>query len=302
MVFVPRRSRTTTYKRKPSTGTGVLQTTARRKTFYKSRYARPARLSGSRINYQVAKAVSSAMNKVSENKIVSLTKVDEAGPVAIQTGHNVFSAAFTVGNTPTSWSGTTGLVPIGGMTFPLGNGHAHRNGKYIYLQKTHLSMKIDMDSVTNFQFPCDFRVICFKSRRAVNPVGVSQRYDQSLFLDTAGNDFGHATTGVLGTDLMLQPLNKKDWVIASDKKFTLSNPAVAGSTNLLGSSGKYAVNKTLVYSLPYFAKTEINTTTNAPADLDTNYVIVCYSSMNAQDDFASKWEVSLRGSTTYKDN
>lgn len=263
---------------------------------------KPARLTASRVNYQVAKAVNRAMDKISENKIVSLTKVDEAGPVAIQTGNPVFSKAFTIGNTPTAWAATTGLTPIGGMEFPLGDTHSNRNGKYIYLQKTHLSMKIDMDSVTQFQFPTDFRVICFKSRRANNPVGLSNRYDQTLFLDTNGNEFGHDSPGVLGTDIMLQPINKKDWVVHSDKKFTLTNPAISGSTNLMGYAGKYAVNKTMVFNLPYYAKTEIGASTNAPVDLDTNYVIVCYASMNAQDDLASKWEVSLRGSTTFKDN
>jgi len=262
----------------------------------------PARLAGSRLNYQVSKAVSRAMNNVSENKIVSCTKVDEAQPVVIQSGNNVYTQAFTIGNTPSSWSGTAGLVPIGGMTMPLGTGHAQRNGKYIYLQKTHISMKIDMDLVTQFQFPCDFRVICFKARRGNNPVGLSYRYDNSLFLDTNGGEFGHASPDVKGTDIMLQPLNRKDWVIRSDNKFTLSNPAVVSTTNIMGSSGKYPVNKTMVFNLPYYAKTEIDVTSNAPADLDTHYVIVCYASMSAQDDLASKWEVSLRGSTTYKDN
>lgn len=302
-MFVPRRPRTTKYVKKPSAARGSLTTSVKRKTFYKSRYAkRPARLTGSRINYQVAKAVSRAMNQVSENKIVSLTKVDEAGPTAIQAGNNVFTKSFTIGNTPTPWSATAGLTPIGGMEFPLGDTHSDRNGKYIYLQKTHLTMKIDMDSVTNFQFPCDFRVICFKSRRGNNPIGLSNRYDQTLFLDTNGNEFGHATTGILGTDIMLQPINKKDWVVYSDKKFTLTNPAISGSDNLMGYAGRYAVNKTMSFNLPYFAKAEISAVSNAPVDLDTNYVIVCYASMNAQDDFASKWEVSLRGSTTFKDN
>lgn len=262
----------------------------------------PARLASSRITYQVGKAVSRAMNSVSENKIVSCTKVDESQPVAIAAGHNVYTKSFTVGNTPTSWSGTAGLVPIGGMTMPLGNTHNERNGKYIYLQKTHISMKIDMDSVTQFQFPCDFRVICFKSRRGNNPVGVSYRYDKSLFLDTNGNEFGHDSPNVFGTDIFLQPLNRKDWVIRSDNRFTLTNPAVVSTTNIMGYAGKYPVNKTIVYNLPYNAKTEIDPTTNAPADLDTHYVIVCYASINAQDDASSKWEVSLRGSTTYKDN
>ena len=45
----------------------------------------PARLTNSRVNYTVAKAVSRAIDKVSENKIVPLNKVDEAAPVRIQT-------------------------------------------------------------------------------------------------------------------------------------------------------------------------------------------------------------------------
>lgn len=283
-------------------GKGTKRTSTTRK---RTGAKRPARLTASRTTYRSNKRYAQRSNGVTETKIVPLTLVDEATPVAIQaaTGANrCYTTSFTVGNVPGTWSGTTGLVPIGGMSFPLGTGHANRNGKYIYLLKTHLSMIIDMDNTTNFQFPCEFRMIVFKARRSNSPVGISRRFDQSLFLAPNGNTFGHATAGTLPTDIMLQPINKKDWVVYQDKKFQLSNPAVVSTTNIMGSTGKYPVTKTMSMNLPYFGKAEIDGSSNAPIDMDYHYVVALYARLNGQDDLPSKWEVSLRGSTTYKDN
>lgn len=273
-----------------------LRRGARRSTY-------PARLSGSRLNYTIAKQVNKAMNNVSENKVSPLSNFDEAAPAAIQPLALAYTKSFTIGTVPNAWSGTVGLSSLGGMVFPNGTGHQQRVGKYVYLQKTHFTMEIDMGIDLDYQVPTEFRVICFKARRGNNPSGITNAFANSLFISPAGNEFGHATGGINGSDLMLQPLNKKDWIIKSDRKFMLSNPATAAGSGVATSySGKYPCMKRLTFNLPYYAKTEIDSVTDAPSDLDTNYVIAVYARSLAKDSFASKWEVTTRGTTSFKDN
>lgn len=274
----------------------------RPKTGYLSKKL-PARLAGSRINYQVNKAVARAMDQVSENKLRPLTNFNEEAPAPIQSLALAYTKSFTVGTIPTVWSGTTGLSALGGMNFPNGTGHEQRVGKFLYLQKTHFTLEIDMGIDLDYQVPTEFRVICFKARRSNNPAGITNSYGDTLFISPAGNDFGHATAGINGSDLMMQPLNRKDWDIRSDRRFMLSNPTtVNGIASPASYSGKYPCMKRLTFNLPYYSKVEINNTSNAPADLDTNYVVAIYARSLAKDAFASKWEVTTRGTTTFKDN
>lgn len=273
----------------------------------RSRKSYPARLKGSRINYQVAKAVSRAMDKVSENKIIPCDTVNEVSPARIQALALATTKSFTLGNIPAVWSGVTGLQTLSGMSFPLGVGHAQREGKYIYLQKTRVTMEIDMSTIPDFSIPVEFRVICCKARRGNNPSGITNNFANTLFLGTDGNEFGHATSGINGTDLMVQPINKKDWSVRTDKKFMLTNPLL--NQDLQGSgvtttyAGKYPVFKRMVFNLPYYAKTEIDTNaSNRPADLDYNYLIIVYAKGLGKDYVADKFEINVRGSTTFKDN
>jgi len=250
--------------------------------------------------------VSRALDKVSENKIVALTNVNEFTPSPIQSLAIATTKSFTLGNIPTPWTGSTGLSSVGGMSFPQGDTHSDRNGKYIYLQKTRATLEIDMSTIPNFAPPTEFRVLCIKARRANNPSGITNRFDQTLFLDTAGNVQGHSSTGVNGTDLMCQPVNKKDWVVFHDKKFMLTNPQniqdVSGTGIHNVYAGKYPVFKRLIFNMPFNSKTEVNPVSNRPADIDYNYVIVVYAKGLGKDYLADKYECNLRGSTTFKDN
>lgn len=275
----------------------------RRRRFTSKKY--PARLRGSRMNYQINKAVSRAVNGLAENKIVACTNVNESSPSPIQTLALATTRSFTLGSIPSAWSGIAGLTSLAGMTFIQGNANNQRIGKYIYLQKTRVSVEIDMFTNASDSVPIEFRVICCKARRATNPSGITNDFSTTLFLATNGTDFGHATSGINGTDLMVQPINKKDWAVYGDRKFMLSNPAVAQDVVGTGSttyySGKYPVMKRMVFNLPFNAKTAININPAEPGDLDYNYIMVIYARSLSKDLVADKFEVNVRGSTTFKD-
>lgn len=298
--MVPRRPRTTKYVKAAGRSVGVL--TRKKTTYTRKKY--PARLSGSRANYNLAKQVSRIMNRVSENKLVPLLNSNEVAGVPIQVGALAYTKSFTLGTIPSVWSGITGLSSLSGMSFVAGTGHQQRIGRYIYLQKTHMTLELDMNVDESYMVPTEFRVICFKAKRGNNPSGITNRFDQTLFISPAGLDFGHNTSGINGTDLIVQPLNKKDWQIRFDKRFMLSNPAMANSSGSLQTaySGKYPVMKRMTFDLPFYSKCEVDNVTTEPMDVDTNYVVVIYARTLAKDAFASKWEVSTRGTTTFKDN
>lgn len=286
-----------TYKKRPVATTSKY--VPRRKKTQRPRRM-PARLQGSRSNYVINKAVSRAVNGMSENKLVPLTNFDEAVPTAIQPLAFAYTKSFAIGALPTQWVGTPGISSVGGMTFPNGTGHAQRIGKYIYLQKTHFSMEIDTQVAENC-VPTEFRVVCFKARRSTNPMGISNNFGNSLFLKPDGGNFGHQTSGINGTDLMMQPLNRKDWDVRKDTRFMLSHTALATSGPINSqSSGKYPIFKRMTFNLPYYSKTEI--ANDVPSDLDTSYVVAIFARSLAKDNYANHWEVNTRGTTTYKDN
>ena len=248
--------------------------------------------------------MSRALNGLAENGIVSCTAYNEASPSAIQLGAIAYTKSFTIGVVPSTWSAIAGLSPAGGTLIPQGTSHNERTGKFVYLQHTRVTMSIDMLNNADNCVPVEFRCLVIKSRRGVTPVGVSTSFSTSLFLGTNGDEFGHATGGINGTDLMVQPINKKDWYVFSDRKFMLSNPQVQqdpalGSTTVY--SGKYPCFKRMTYKLPYNSRVELSALTDLPVDLDCNYVMLIYSRSLGKDEVANKYEVNFRGSTSFKD-
>lgn len=261
----------------------------------------PARLQASRVNYTVAKAVSRALDRVSENKILGTTNINEQTGVPIQAGAIAHTRSFCIGGIPGAWSGITGLQSIGGMTFQLGVSRNQRNGHYLYLQKTHITMEIDMNSLP-LRNPVEFRCVVFKSRRANNPTGLTSSWGETLFLDSGGNEVGHQTAGINGSDLTMLPLNRKDWSVLKDEKFVMTPGTDTDAANPSVSNSRYGSTRRMMFDLPYYKKVEINPTTSIPDNIDFSYCIAIFARSIGKDSVADTWEVTLRGSTTYKDN
>lgn len=293
-MYVPRRSRTTYYKYNPSTGKGVRQSTRKRKTRY-AKKSYPTRLSSSRINYAIAKQVNRAMSRVSENKVLPFTKFNEVNPTAIQLGAQAHTTQYMIGSIPTVWSGTRGLQSLSPFQFP------GRDGDSVYLTKSSISIELDMNQELPSRQITEFRVVCFKSVRADTPLGVSHQYKDNLFLDINGDYFGHETPGINGTDLMLQPINKKYWNVLSDQKFTMSP---ADDNNTTRNSGHYGVHRSMRFNVPWFKKVDFSgdAGTNEPDNIDYRWVCAIFARPIGKDGFADSWETNVRGLTTFKDN
>lgn len=268
-----------------------------KKSRSKTKY--PTRLSGSRINYTVARQVDRAMSRVSENKVSALTKFNEVNPTPIQVGAQAFTTQYMIGNIPTVWAGTRGLNSLTSFGFPT-TGAMARNGDSVYLNKTTLSIELDMNQTLPSRQVTEFRVITFKARRGDTPLGISHTYKTDLFLDVDGNYFGHETGGITGTDLMLQPVNKKYWNVLSDKKFTMSPSDDNASTY---NSSKYGIHRTMRFTIPWYKKVSFDAPgSDSPDNIDFRWVVAVFARPIGKDGNADSWETNVRGLTTFKDN
>lgn len=254
----------------------------------------------------VNRMIYNQLSKFSESKILPLRKYNESAPLPIQIGAQAYFKAFVLGeNIPANWSGS--FETLSGIACIQGDLSTQRQGNYVYLNKTHLTMEIDMSSNIETNVPHEFRVIMFKERRATDPAGFTKNPAVSLFLSQIGAPEGHETGGINGTDLMCQPLNKRDWVIMRDQRFLLSPPQTIPESieTAAGYSGKYPVFKRMVFNMPHKIKARYppeGATLTEPVNYDFRYGIIVYARAIGKDQRAQNWEVNIRGATSFMDN
>lgn len=248
----------------------------------------------------IARAISqSTRNVLSETKLRQLNPGNEIIPEAIQTGALVYKKGFVLQNIPNLWDPT--LYDMGGIDVASGVDGNQRVGNYVFYKKTTANFQIDMNFVTAARPPAEFRMIVCKAKQSAQPAGTTDLPQNSLFLNNVGAQIGYQTGGVTGMDIMLQPLNRRDWVIFKDTKFTLSHPLRTDSDGgQVGYSGKYPCRKNVRLGLNHFKKSRL--VGDTPQDYDAHYLVYIFASAIGKDLPANGWEVSLRGTTSYSDN
>lgn len=291
------------YVRRRSTKPAVRKSTTVRRTT-RSNYKKKspatyqARLNYSKRRYNANKSIANQLSLFSETKYKIMNGINEQLPVPIQSGALAHMAKFVVGGGPTGW---TDLTDLGGMSFTQGSATSNRIGDYIYLKKSHLNIEIDTKiSSDSNNHPTEFRMIVAKARRNASPAGTNRTPQSTLFLDEIANDFGDGTGGKNGTDLMVQPLNKRHWMILKDYKFKMSNPLdPTATTNSY--TGMYPTMKRFSVNLPHYIKAHFDDS-NQPTNYDFHYLVIIYARSQDKDTKADNWEVNIRGNTQYVDN
>lgn len=285
----------------------VAKRTAARKIQSAFRRRRPqARFAASRSQYNINRAVSKAMSRMSETKLVPLSAVNPGA--ANGTPSNVLGAGSNarayawrgvLDVAPTNWD--SGLVNLQGIRAPQGDAVNEHVGNYIYLKKTTVNIQLDLvyNSNINASKELQFRMIVCKARQLAVPAGTTDLPQTTLFLNQIGTKQGVDSIGNLAMstfELMNNPINRRDWVVQRDQKFFLTNPANENS--------KYPSRRDFRLTLPHYAKTKV-TTAGEPLDYDAKYIIYIFATVpgaltNTQlpDDF----RVALRGSTSFTDN
>lgn len=307
MSSVPRRSRTTKYVRSASGSSGLLVPASRPSTLRaprRSSYRRkriPTRLMYSRGTFRKNAQIANTLAKFSEKKYSPFADQDEVSPSQTSAGSISRWLGYCFGTTvPTTWTAPVGAwTALNGFTYPQGITNNARDGRYMMLNSSTINCSIEMNSQTRNTPPEQFRFIVFKARRATIPTGVSYNPTDSLFLNTSGDVWGHPS--MLGSDFVLQPLNKRDWIILVDKQFTLQAP-MGASTESSSFQGKYPSFKRMRLNLNHKIKSAFQDVSDEPTDFDYRYGIVIYSTMVGKDAPAGSWEFNLRGTTTAFDN
>ena len=290
MAFYVRRS---IYGRKP------MARKYKKKSSYtaisKRRKVYPSRLRASKKRYTFNKKVARVLHNFSENKLVAIAGQSETPPVVIQTGAQAYFIAYNIGIN----ASTSGGIGVNGIRIAKGTDFNERVGDYIYLKKTHLSIKLEMTNANN-STPTQFRILLVKLRRYNNPAGITPLLNETLFLDTEGQKFGHATSGKTGIDLMMQPTNKRDWVIFKDFKCVLQNynDITGGSATIYN---HYPCFKDFSMNCPFWKKTKYGTG-DLPIDIDYRFTLVMYAHNINRSNLANDFETSIRGTTSYTDN
>lgn len=303
--MIQRRSRTTKYVRSSAGSSGVLVPAGRpsgMRAPARSSYRRkrvPTRLQYSRRTFRKNNQIANTLSMFSEKKYRQFLSQDEVAPSAIQLGAQSYYVGFVGGvSSPSTW---TGFTPIQGFQYAQGTGDTGRDGRYMFLDNSTINCSVHMNSQIRNTPPVQFRCIVFKARRATTPTGVSYDPARTLFLAPNGNSIGHGVGGVLGTDLMLQPTNKRDWIILKDSKFVLQAP-MGASEETSSFQGKYASFKQMRINLTHKAKSIFENVNDQPVDFDFHYGIVIYSNAIGRDNSSNQWEFNLRGTTTAFDN
>lgn len=264
-----------------------------------------ARFNVSKPQFKINKAVSRAMSRMSETKLVSVSPINAGGLNGtpgniLGTGSNprVYAWGGVLDNVPTSWD--SGLVSLGGINTIQGDAANEHVGNYVYLKKTSINLQLDMvynDSATK---QLQFRMLVCKSRQLAVPAGQQDLPQTTLFINQIGNRQGTASVSSLAMtpfEVMNNPINKRNWVVLRDSKFFLNNP-----TSM--QQGKYPSRRNFRITLPHYSKTKI-TTSGELLDYDSHYLIYIFATVpgaltNAvlPDDF----RVTARGTTSYTDN
>jgi len=269
---------------KPGMKSAYVPGTRKNKPSYRSK---PSRIYSGKATYQKTKAITnSVMRNISESKFQG-TREDCLMTVAKPAG-TIRPMSYIFVNTGQDLSGSLPefTTPLNLFDFAPGTDNTERVGKYMYIKKSHLKVSVmalpERGSSTNqdalINTPLECRLMVVKANRKNDKLFTSPNPGQSLFIDTQNGGFGYDET--LGSINLLQkqPINKRQWIKYKDYKFKLSPPAIQldnqNNVEAYQTGKQYAVKREFKFDLPVYKKTHFSDTTNAPDDIDTQWLMI----------------------------
>lgn len=300
MAFTRKRTKQVLSRKNKNKGRFIGPIQAKRKPASKL-----ARFAASKPQSMINKAISKAMSRMSETKLVALTGINPGATNGtpsniLGTGADprVYAWRGILDSRPDAWD--DGLVNLQGVDTLQGDAGNQHVGNYVYFKKTSVNLQIDMVYNDNATKQLQFRMVVCKARQLATPAGQQDLPQTTLFINQIGNRQGVESVSSLAMqpfEVMNNPLNKRNWVVYRDQKFFLNNP-----TSM--QQGKYPSRKQFRLTLPHYKKTKVSTI-GAPLDYDAKYLIYIFATVPGSltstilpDDF----RVALRGTTSYTDN
>lgn len=284
-----------------------------------TRTRQPSRLVVSRKRYSKNRAVSRQQATYGENKFKGSNN-SCLTPVPKPAGSQPLTYVFQ--NASNSIAGVlpefTNARAMGLYSFPKGDDNNERNGDYMYIRQSYLKLEVQMLPVDTDQLPAtlnattDFRLMIVKANRKYNPLTKFPDPGQKLFLDTENNGFGYDDTTASSFEYMNQPINKRDFIVYADKRFTLSPPSVVlddSTTNELVSlqNPRFSTKKQFNIKLPVWKKCHFDNDLSVPDNMDGQWLLICQAIPSAYCDATAtapprNWVLSSYGTTSARDS
>lgn len=296
-----------------------------KKKDYKKRYVpktsnsskQPSRNRVSRKRYTVAREVSKQLSNYAENKFQGFAGSCLA-PQPKPAGSQPITYKFL--NAGESMAGILPefATPMDLFKFPQGDQNDQRQGNNMYIRQSYLKMEIQMLPVnvtslaSTLNATTEFRLMVVKANRKYNKFGKFPDPGQRLFLNTQNDAFGYDSTTASVFLNMNQPINKRDFLVYCDKKFTLSPPTAVLDDDTTGNfsnvqNPRYAIKKQLNVKLPVWKKSHFDNDSNTPDNLDTQWMIIVQAVPSAYCDAVStepnrNWALTVYGTTSARDS
>jgi len=305
-------------RRKKSIYARRIQRSWRRYKSRASRFRGP-----SRARAEATMAVSKAMANYAENKFQG-SKINALMPVSKPAGTQPIKYHFI--NTSKSIAGLLPEFanPMNLFRYERGDGAGDRDGDYLYVRNSALTLQVQANSIDDdvgtangLNNDLQFRMMIVKSNKKYQPFASTADPGNNLFLSVENKPFGYDQTGQNTFDYMVQPINKRRWIVYCDKKFTLSPPCVAWdssatATTINASSGKYNHSKTLRFNCNVNKKCYFDTDAvgdNAvPTNVDGDWFIIlqgvrsAYNATGATAPSNRAYTLTINGCTTARDS
>jgi hypothetical protein len=231
-----------------------------------------------------------------------------------------FYWAGCLSNRPAAWDPK--IRELNGISIAQGNNHQQRDGDYVWLKKSHATFQVEMIPTQSANHGLiQFRLLVVKAREAVTPAGLVYTPQSSLFIQNSGTANGYLSvqSGTAPDDItpmnefqiQNMPINKRNWVVFKDQRFTLSQPdtiqpdAPTG-VNQLYFSSKYPCRKNFTINMNHFKKCKYQDTTGVNEDYPMNYdpkylVIIFAQPVGNAVRPAGNWTVHMTGTTSFTD-
>lgn len=275
-----------------------------------ARSAKPARFSAmGKSSYNQSRMVARILNKTSELKINPLEKYSTTTPrpsVPLPGTGPIYYTQYCLGNVPSGW---TNFDALGGFEFEQGTGPNQRIGKYMYLKKTTMHLKISMNNLARIASQVRFRIVVYKSKRNNVPGTFGGNPSEHLFIDSQGREFGVDNTisnSEASMEYTTALVNRKNYVVLKDTQFILTPQSyeVQGGSNVVSQlSQNGRTEKTMRFELGHYAKTSFDLATKKPTDLAYQYCVsIIAMPVGNVNDRASDWFSAVRGTVSALDN
>lgn len=285
------------------------------KAFTSVKQRRPTRFRYSRAANRLNSAVAQSIRGMAETKVIGWRASQFREPAPTSTGDGISYVKFIAGQTPVTTY--PDYLPVGGFLAPQGDGKNNRDGQFIWLKGSTVNLTIQANhtTVVGRPAPIHFRVIVFKTKRALSPMGTTVVADTDLFLTNSGGNVGDSTASpnnMKPQDMMLQPINTNNFAVLMDKKFRLGHTQTTADQSGAAETNPQALNrwlgsvKNFRINLKHASKTRYDTLTNEPNDLNYRWCFAIYAyypeqAPSTQSDTPLGWSASIRGTTTFMD-